>query len=185
MSSANGKGSRHPDWVIAQDNGRTLVGARVTLNPIVGSPLNVPTRLSPVFALGIKAHQVGPSQMKFKHIAEPILMLSSWDSWDLSSSASVKPLYELDEADQQLIMAAAAKGAEMFQQLRAAKAGIALAPAGTRLPPPQSADAADESPVDAVIAFPGKRGTADMVRRGRNAGVAIIEDSRPSPGDGR
>lgn len=134
MSSANGKAHRL-DWIIAQDNGRTLIGARAALNAIVGAPLNVPERLSPVFLLGIKAQQTG-NQLKLEHVAEPIMMLSSWNSWDLSSSASVKPVSELDETDQRLLMAAVAKGEEMLRQLQAMKSGIAIAPAGTRLPPP-------------------------------------------------
>jgi hypothetical protein len=33
----------------------------------------------------------------------------------------------------------------------------------------------DEGKPDLVVAFPGGRGTADMVRRARKAGVAVIE----------
>ena len=33
----------------------------------------------------------------------------------------------------------------------------------------------DEGKPDLVVAFPGGRGTADMVRRGREAGVEVIE----------
>ena len=33
----------------------------------------------------------------------------------------------------------------------------------------------DEAKPDLVVAFPGGRGTADMVRRGRQAGVEVIE----------
>lgn len=37
---------------------------------------------------------------------------------------------------------------------------------------------------DLVVAFPGGRGTADMVRRARAAGIKVIEP-RPSPAGGR
>lgn len=36
----------------------------------------------------------------------------------------------------------------------------------------------DEGKPDVVVAFPGGKGTADMVRRARDAGVEVIEASR-------
>ncbi|GAA0730053.1 DUF2493 domain-containing protein [Sphingomonas japonica] len=42
----------------------------------------------------------------------------------------------------------------------------------------------DEGKPSIVIAFPGGRGTADMVRRAERAGVAVIEvPARPLPND--
>jgi hypothetical protein len=35
--------------------------------------------------------------------------------------------------------------------------------------------------IDLVIAFPGGRGTADMVRRARAAGVSVVEPMSPTP----
>ena len=45
----------------------------------------------------------------------------------------------------------------------------------------------DEGKPDLVIAFPGGKGTADMVRRARAAGVEVREIAHPSPisSDGR
>lgn len=38
----------------------------------------------------------------------------------------------------------------------------------------------DEGKPDLVVAFPGGRGTADMVRRARAAGVTVIEATHPT-----
>jgi hypothetical protein len=37
----------------------------------------------------------------------------------------------------------------------------------------------DEGRPNLVVAFPGGRGTADMVRRARSAGVEVIEVDKP------
>ncbi len=39
----------------------------------------------------------------------------------------------------------------------------------------------DEGKPDLVVAFPGGRGTADMVRRAKAAGVEVMEIATPSP----
>ncbi len=40
----------------------------------------------------------------------------------------------------------------------------------------------DEGKPDLVVAFPGGRGTADMIRRARKAGLRVIEVAEPTPG---
>jgi predicted Rossmann-fold nucleotide-binding protein len=39
----------------------------------------------------------------------------------------------------------------------------------------------DEHRPDLVLAFPGGRGTADMVRRAKSAGVNVVDPTLPSP----
>ena len=50
---------------------------------------------------------------------------------------------------------------------------------GRKAGPLRNQDMLDTAKPDLVLAFPGGRGTADMVRRAKAAGVTVIEIERP------
>ena len=85
------------------------------------------------------------------------------------------------------IIAGAARGADNLAAEWAKDRGVPLTefPAdwtkhGKRAGPIRNQQMLDEGRPDAVVAFPGGRGTADMVRRGRKAGLVVWEVPPPS-----
>lgn len=88
-----------------------------------------------------------------------------------------------------VIMSGMARGADTLAAQWATRFGFPLLkfPAnwerdGKAAGPIRNQRMLDEGKPDVVVAFPGGRGTADMVRRAEKAGVRVI---RPTTGDGR
>ena len=83
-----------------------------------------------------------------------------------------------------------AKGADAWAAMWARSHGLPVVtfPAdwgrdGKAAGPKRNQRMIDEGKPDMVIAFPGGRGTADMVRRAKAAGVKVLEvPPQPSPG---
>jgi predicted Rossmann-fold nucleotide-binding protein len=81
-----------------------------------------------------------------------------------------------------LVMAGGARGADSMAEWWARDVGLPCdvyqadwAGLGRKAGPIRNQRMLDEGKPDLVVAFPGGRGTADMVRRGREAGVEVIE----------
>jgi predicted Rossmann-fold nucleotide-binding protein len=81
-----------------------------------------------------------------------------------------------------LVIAGGARGADTMAEWWAKAEGIACGVyqadwigLGRKAGPIRNQRMLDEGKPDLVVAFPGGRGTADMVRRGREAGVEVIE----------
>lgn len=84
--------------------------------------------------------------------------------------------------DDAVIIHGAAKGADALADVWAREHGLRVEryPAdwrkyGRRAGPVRNQQMLDEGKPDLVVAFPGGRGTADMVKRARAAGVAVQE----------
>ena len=81
-----------------------------------------------------------------------------------------------------LVIAGGARGADSMAQWWAKAEGVPCdvyqadwAGLGRKAGPIRNQRMLDEGKPDLVVAFPGGRGTADMVRRGREAGLEVIE----------
>jgi hypothetical protein len=81
-----------------------------------------------------------------------------------------------------LVIAGGARGADAMAEWWAKAAGVPRdvyqadwTGLGRKAGPIRNQRMLDEGKPDLVVAFPGGRGTADMVRRCREAGVEIIE----------
>lgn len=147
MTELNGHanhGDGPENWVIALDNGRTLVGRVAPLERLevlyatgerraLGDPQ--PLRLSPVFEIGVVGQQVGPNQVRWQWVGQPILQLPSFDSLELGKAATIKPVVELAPEDQAKVQSAIQAGIQQAMSMRAAAAGISLASGGEKLPP--------------------------------------------------
>lgn len=86
------------------------------------------------------------------------------------------------EAGIDLIIEGGAQGADYCAQHWAAKSGVAgqtyeadWENQGSFAGPARNKRMLEEGKPDLVIAFPGGRGTADMVRKARRAGVEVVE----------
>jgi hypothetical protein len=94
-----------------------------------------------------------------------------------------KTLLELDEATMITdIIAGGAKGADTLAQIWAAEFGVNAHfyhadwdTYGRAAGPIRNKQMLDEGKPDLVVAFPGGRGTANMVKQAREAGVKVIE----------
>mgnify|MGYP001581890289 CR=1 FL=1 len=82
----------------------------------------------------------------------------------------------------ELIIHGAARGADLLAGIFATHAGIPVltfaadwARLGRKAGSLRNQQMLDEGKPDLVVAFPGGRGTADMVQRARDAGVRVIE----------
>ena len=89
-----------------------------------------------------------------------------------------------DAATIDLIIEGGAKGADTYSAWWADKRGVARERyeadwenQGSFAGPARNKRMLDEGKPDLVIAFPGGRGTADMVRKARKAGVEVVEIS--------
>ncbi len=94
----------------------------------------------------------------------------------------------LDRYGVTMIAHGGAPGADACAQTYAELAGVPVRefPArwiehGKAAGPIRNQEMLDKFKPDAVIAFPGGRGTADMVRRAKAAGVRVIEVDTPTP----
>lgn len=83
-----------------------------------------------------------------------------------------------------LIIEGGAKGADYLAHVWACMAGVPTERfeadwenQGSFAGPARNKRMLDEAKPDLVIAFPGGRGTADMVRKARRAGVEVVEIS--------
>ena len=81
-----------------------------------------------------------------------------------------------------LLIAGGARGADMMAEEWARTVGLPCtvyqadwAGLGRKAGPIRNQQMLDEGQPELVVAFPGGRGTADMVRRARGAGVEVIE----------
>lgn len=90
----------------------------------------------------------------------------------------------LDALDINHVVSGHARGADQMAEMWADQRGIPLSifPAewevhGRRAGPIRNQQMLDEGKPDLVIAFPGGRGTADMVARAKKAGVMVREIS--------
>lgn len=86
------------------------------------------------------------------------------------------------EAGIDLIIEGGAKGADYLAHVWACMAGVPTERfeadwenQGSFAGPARNKRMLDEGKPDLVIAFPGGRGTADMVRKARKAGVQVVE----------
>jgi hypothetical protein len=86
-----------------------------------------------------------------------------------------------------LIIHGAASGADSFAQCWADSRKIVALPfkaewetKGKAAGPLRNQRMLDEGKPDLVVAFPGGRGTADMVRRARAAGIRVVEVGHPA-----
>lgn len=114
-----------------------------------------------------------------------------FDDWRLFSSAIAKALdwVAVDEDDStwlpplgSVIIHGGAKGADALADGWAIThwCGLEVYPAdwkkhGKAAGPIRNQRMIDEGKPDAVLAFPGGRGTADLIRRAREAGIKVIE----------
>lgn len=94
-------------------------------------------------------------------------------------SAVLDKAHEANPID--LLIHGACAGADMLAEMWAGRAGVETAPFpadwdahGKAAGPIRNRQMLDEGKPDLVIAFPGGRGTADMVRTARNAGVPVV-----------
>lgn len=81
-----------------------------------------------------------------------------------------------------LIISGGARGADTMAEWWAKAEGVPCdvfqadwTGLGRKAGPIRNQQMLDQGKLDLVVAFPGGRGTADMVRRGRQAGVEVIE----------
>jgi ABC-type Fe3+-hydroxamate transport system substrate-binding protein len=87
-----------------------------------------------------------------------------------------------DEAGIDLIIQGGARGADLMAHLWAGRNGVPSDTfeadwenQGSFAGPTRNKRMLDEGKPDLVVAFPGNRGTADMVRKARKAGVPVVE----------
>ena len=109
-----------------------------------------------------------------------------WGGRDYSDHARVRAvLTKLHEANGiDALIEGGANGADRLARLWANAFGVPVETyeadwenQGTFAGPARNKRMLDEGKPDVVIAFPGGRGTADMVRKARRAGVEVVEIS--------
>ena len=123
-----GNGRDHADlagWSIFQAAGGPYLGEHALFG-------GVPTAH---YSLQIQMQQRPDGQLVVLYSVWPILMLSSIRAVTLPDDSPCIPLDTLDAEDRARIVSAVAQCEAMIANMAASKAGIVLAPAGTRLPP--------------------------------------------------
>jgi hypothetical protein len=128
-TNEQGNGHSRGEWVIALVAGRTFVGKLIAdVNGDVLSPVYE-------FQSGLIQNQNG--EVGLAMAALPVLGLTSLKKLAVVSGAgaTIIPLASLDKDEQSSVMRAVDKGEKITQSLRAAKSGVLVAGAGTKLPP--------------------------------------------------
>jgi hypothetical protein len=119
-------------WAIAIVHGLTLVGR---LTERLGADRTGQWTMSPVYSLQPQMGQDGRGGLQIGHVAVPLCLLASWTEIVLPDGCIVKDLHELSATERRAIMGAVAQAAKLAESMRAAQAGVVLAPAGAKLPP--------------------------------------------------
>lgn len=126
-TKSNGAAAAPERWIVALMCGTRFVG-RVVQGP------DGQLGMSPVFELQVSAVQQGNGQA-IVHVAAPVLGLESLRALPVAQGSIIFGLEELDEKDRESIGRAIAIGVKMASQMRAAKSGLMVVPAGVKLPP--------------------------------------------------
>ncbi len=116
-----------PGWAIVQTQGLTLLGR-------LGEGPNGPD-LSPVYELNPLMQPGEGGNIMIAHMARPVFVLGSVRRLPIPPGALVIRTEELSTGERRSLHAAAEMAAKLVDGLRAAASGIAVAPAGTKLPP--------------------------------------------------
>ena len=106
-----------PGYVFAFANGLILVG------------LLTGRTLSPVYEFKAGMQPARDGSVNIQHAAFPLMLLGSLDSIDLPEGCITIPLAQLSRAERASVAVAVQNGEKMAQGIRAAAAGVQLAPA--------------------------------------------------------
>lgn len=102
------------DWLIVRDGGMWLLGKRDLLGPV----------LSPVFELHCQVQQT-PQGVAVTHIAQPIMLIATIDTWRMSPDANTWPVKGCSAEKQ--IRDALLRAEGVLQSMRAQQAGLVIA----------------------------------------------------------
>lgn len=126
------------DWIIAHDQGKWLIG-RPTWTLGSGAPPllgGTPTKceLQPCFELHMQTIPVDgrgnptqgpPAGFKINYVAQPIMLITSLDSWTLSPYANSWPVK--GQSVESILRSAVQQAEDQVASMRAQQAGISLA----------------------------------------------------------
>ena len=110
-------------WIVVVAHGLTLIG-----KPQDGR------RLGPVYEIKPQLQQ-SPQGLAFAHLVLPFLLLADVRSVAIPEGAILVECSDLGHEMQKTLSRAILGADEMVRAMRAQASGIALAPAGTKLPP--------------------------------------------------
>jgi hypothetical protein len=113
-------------WVLAWVGNMILIGAKDGMLGVAG-------RLRPVYEIKPVMRQTR-QDAAILHAVFPIALLSSLDSIDLPANCLVVQVDSLSHTERRSLAAGVEHAEAMVREMRAAEAGVILAPAGAKLP---------------------------------------------------